>query len=225
MRPKINNSKEVQANPTMDGNYNFLYLDSAVKSMIRIAKFSPDNGKLYSLREVEGIPKKKVKLIDQKVSGNMGVEISADGTYLFFSRATWKLKMGVNGFTIGKLLDSDILFARKRGNKYIYNKAETKHIMRRINTSDLEYAASISFDGLELFFTRFVLADYKMGKIRSRIMRSTRTSLSEPFSEPEMIDAIGCSDFVEGPAISGDAKELYYHKLVGKKFRIYKVSR
>ena len=65
----------------------------------------------------------------------------------------------------------------------------------------------------------------KKENIRSRIMRSTRTSLSESFGKPKMINAIGDSDFVEGPTISGDAKELYYHKHDGKKFRLYKVTR
>ena len=56
-------------------------------------------------------------------------------------------------------------------------------------------------------------------------MRSTRASLSETFSKPVQIEAIGSSDFVEGPAISGDAKDLYYHKREGDKFRLHKVIR
>jgi len=219
--PNVNNSKEVQGNPTMDENYNFLYVDSGIKSMVRIAKFSPDNGELHSLRDFDGVPNREIKLIAQKVYGNMGVEVSANGDYVFFSRAIWDL----NGLAIGKLLGSDILFAEKREGKYVYNHAEAKRIMKRINTSDLEYAASISSDGLELFFTRLALADYTTGNIRSKIMRSMRTSLSQPFSNPEVIDVIGSSDFVEGPAISGDGKELYYHKHDGKKFRLYKVTR
>ncbi len=123
------------------------------------------------------------------------------------------------------LKGSDILFVRKRGDKYVYDYAEAKRIMKHINTSDLEYAASISSDKLELFFTRLRLADFKTGTIRSRIMRSTRSSVSDTFGKPEVIEAIGGSDFVEGPAISGDGRELYYHKHDGKKFRIYKVTR
>jgi hypothetical protein len=40
-----------------------------------------------------------------------------------------------------------------------------------------------------------------------------------------LIEAIGSNDFVEGPAISADENELYYHKRVGNKFRMYKVTR
>ncbi len=223
--PRVNDPREVQANPTMDRRCNLLYLDTAGKTMIRIARFSPDRGRVDSIRDVDGLPGKKVELFARKVRGNMGVEVSADGSYLFFSRATWRLKRGSRGFTVGKLLDSDILFARREGTRYVYDAAETRRMMGRINTPDLEYAASISTDGLELFFTRLALADYKSGRIRSRILRAARPSVTAPFGEPEMVRAIGSRAFVEGPAISGDGKTLYYHKLDGAKFRIYQVRR
>jgi hypothetical protein len=217
--PNVNNAKDVQGNPTMDSSYNFFYIDSGTETMVRMGRFSPDKGELTSIREFKGVPKREVKLIAQKVSGNMGVEVSVNGRVIYFSRATWDL----NGLALGRLLGSDIFFATERDGKYVYDDLEAQRIMRHINTSDLEYAASISSDGLELFFTRLSLADLTSGKIRSKIMRSTRASLSETFSKPIQIEAIGSSDFVEGPAISGDAKELYYHKREGDKFRLYKV--
>jgi hypothetical protein len=217
----VNNAKDVQGNPTMDSGYNFFYIDSGTETMVRMARFSPDTGELTSIREFMGVPKRKVRLIAQKVSGNMGVEVSADGSVVYFSRATWDL----NGLALGGVLESDILFTTKRGGTYVYDDLEVKHIMRHINTSDLEYAASISSDGLELFFTRLALADLTSGSIRSTIMRSTRASLSEAFSKPVQIEAIGSSDFVEGPTISSNDKDLYYHKREGNKFRLYKVTR
>jgi len=219
--PNLNTKKEVEGNPSMDSKYNFFYIDSNVDRMVRTASFAFKTGELRALKVFEGVPKREVKLFAQKFHGNMGVEVSADGNIVFFSRATWNMR----GFSLGKLAGSDILFVRKRKDAYVFDKTEAKRVMQNVNTLDLEYAASISSDGLELFFTRLNIADYKKGNIRSRIMRSTRTSLSEPFSKPKMIDAIGDSDFVEGPAISGDAKELYYHKHDGKKFRLYKVTR
>lgn len=49
------------------------------------------------------------------------------------------------------------------------------------------------------------------------------------FKNPQsvLIDNLenGLDDFVEGPSIGPDCTEFYYHKLVGKKFRLYKVSR
>ena len=97
--------------------------------------------------------------------------------------------------------------------------------MKNINTSDLEYAASISADGLEIFFTRLLSEDLKKGNIRSRIMHATRDDITEPFGIPEVIEAIGTSDFVEGPALSADERELYYHKRVGNKNQLFKASR
>ncbi len=219
--PGINNKKHVQGNPTMDESYNFFYVDSGVRRMVRMARFSPQNGSLSSVMDFDGVPMRKVKLFAQKVHGNMGVEVSADGSTVYFSRATW----GMNGFAPGEVLDSDILFVEKQGDTYIFDQAEAKRIMKHINTSDLEYAASISSDRLNLYFTRLAAEDLKNRNIRSRIMWSTRAAVSDSFGKPEVIEAIGTSDFVEDPAISGDEKELYYHKYDGKKFRIYKVTR
>ena len=39
----------------------------------------------------------------------MGVEVSADGSHMFFSLAAWEL----NGFKIGTVIESDIFFLKK----------------------------------------------------------------------------------------------------------------
>ena len=189
--------------------------------MINKAVFSPEDGNLNSIEELEGIPKRKIMFFKQKICGNMGVEVSTDGSYLFFSRATWDL----NGFKIGGIAESDIFFLKKQNGRYVYNETEALNIMKNINTSDLEYAASISADGLEIFFTRLKLEELIKGNIRSMIMHSTRNDVYEPFGIPEIIEAIGSSDFVEGPAISADDKVLYYHKREGVKNHLYEVSR
>ena len=219
--PNINDKKEVQGNPTMDVNNNFFYVDSGVKRMIRIGQFSADTGQVINVKDVDAIPNRDVKLFAQHVDGNMGVEVSSDGNTVYFSRARWAM----NVFSLGKLMGSNILFLSKKNKKYVFDEVEIKRIMKHINSPDLEYAASISDDGLELFFTRFVLADLQADVIRSMIMHATRTSISSPFDPPQIIESIGRSAFVEGPAISNTNKELYYHKLEGAKFKIYKVSR
>jgi hypothetical protein len=219
--PKVNTGDEVEGNPTMDARYNFFYIDSATRTMVRQSRFHPHSGKLgRSIREVTGVPKRVVKPF-RYFQGNMGVEVSADGKTLFFSRATWRMK----GLKLGPFEDSDILFCQRRNGRLVYNETQAKRIMKNVNTPDMEYAASISADGLELFFTRLPLAGLRQGKPRSSIMRATRNSPAEPFGMPEIIDAIGSDDFVEGPSIGPDGRELYYHKRVGEKFRLYKVSR
>lgn len=217
---KVNTAKEVEGNPTMDADYNFFYIDSSTKTMAIKSHFYPITGKLGALRNVKGIPERVVKPFN-RFQGNMGVEVSADGNTLYFSRATWQMR----GFSLGPFEDSDILFSQRHNGKYLYDEAEAKRVMQYINTPDMEYAASISADGLELFFTRLPLADLKKGKVHSWIMHATRSNLMEAFGMPKVIDAIGVDDFVEGPCIGPDGKELYYHKRVGEKFRLYKVTR
>lgn len=123
------------------------------------------------------------------------------------------------------ITNADILFLKKQDKQFIYDEKEAKRIMRYVNSDDLNYAACISKDGLELFFTRLAIRDIDKGKVKSKIMRATRPNLSSPFGIPEIIQAIGVNDFVEGPALSADEKELYYHKKEQGKFRLYKVSR
>lgn len=103
-------------------------------------------------------------------------------------------------------------------------------VLRNINTDKMEYAPSLSEDQLELFFTK---ADVKSvlgilsGK-KAKIYIAKRNSVSEPFGQPEIIEAIARQDdntFVEAPTITVDGKTLYYHKKDGKKFAIYKVTR
>ncbi|MBU1045255.1 MAG: hypothetical protein KJ915_12770 [Candidatus Omnitrophica bacterium] len=219
--PDVNTAKYVEGNPTMDRRNKFLYIDTAVDRMVRSAKFSSETGQLSDIKEFQTIPNRQIDLVYQKFQGNMGVEISADGKTIYFSRAVWEMR----GMELGRMVGSDILFLTKKNGTYLFDKIWVKNIMQNINTTDLEYAASISADGLELFFTRMELEGLKKGKISSRIMHAVRTSLSEPFGHPVMIQTIGSSNFVEGPAISPDGKELYYHKYNGRKFRIFKVRR
>lgn len=82
--PEVNNRDEVQGNPTMDQYQNFFYIDSGRETMVRTAKFNSSTGELNELRDLVNIPRKNVQLFKQKIHGNMGVEISADGELLFF---------------------------------------------------------------------------------------------------------------------------------------------
>jgi len=221
MGSDINTKKFVEANPTMDENNNFFYIDTSVHRMVSLAKFSPETGQLSGKGEFRNIPSRQMKIVDNKLHGNMGVEISADGKTLYFSRAVWELR----DKDVGRVLSSNVFFLVKKNRDYFFDRMQSRKIMQNINTSDLEYAASISSDGLELFFTRISLEAFKKGKIRSKIMHSTRSSLSLPFNPPQMIKSIGAADFVEGPALTNNNKELYYHKYNGSKFRLFKVKR
>ena len=92
--------------------------------------------------------------------------------------------------------------------------------MAAVNTVDLEYAAAISRDGLELFFTRL-----DIGTLTTTIHRVTRTATDVPFESPELVSAI--RGFVEGPAFSPDERSLYYHKRnqANGLFELWRVTR
>jgi hypothetical protein len=82
----------------------------------------------------------------------------------------------------------------------------------------LVYAASVSADGLELFFT---VADPTGGVVQ--IDRAERSSTSRPFGHVQRVAAI--SGFAEAPSLSGDGTTLYYHLRVGEVFVIEQVTR
>jgi len=220
--PGLNDAKSVQATPTMDRTGRFYYLDSRSPTMVRTATFLPAKGEVRSIGDLQGIPGKKIGFLPPTFTGNMGVEVSADGRTLLLSRARWARK----GTALGSILEADILFlSRGKDGRFHYDPAESRRIMAGVNTPDLEYAPSLAPGGLELFFTRMSAADLRAGKVRSRLMRSTRSSLKDPFGPPVEIEAAGSSDFVEAPTLSGDGKTLVYHKKEGKKFRLYMLSR
>jgi hypothetical protein len=218
--PNVNTATNVEGNPSMDAAGNFFYVDSGAETMVRAARFDPGTGKLSALSEVKGVPTRVVKPF-RYFEGNMGVEVSPDGETLYVSRATWNM----NALWLGMITGADILFSQRRNGEYVFDETRAREVMKNINTPDLEYAESISADGLELFFVRMAAADLKKGTVRSQIMRATRASVTEPFGIPEPITVIGGEDFVEAPSISPDGRELYYHKREGEKFRIYKVTR
>jgi len=167
------------------------------------------------------VPNRRARPLAQEFEGNMDVEVSADGNQLYFSRATWRLKGG----TLGPIKASNIHLSVKHGRQFVFDENESNRVLANINTGDLEYAAAVSTDGLELFFTRLAATDLEAGTIRSRIMRAKRARVTEPFGAPITVGAIGDADFVEGPSISSDGTKLYYHKRVGDKFRIHYVKR
>ena len=219
--PGVNTPKDVQGAPSMDGQFRLYFTDSSSRRMIRRARFIPTSGELASMEELPGIPEREVRLFRQEIDGNMDVEVSPDGSMLFLSRATWDLNL----IWPGRIERSDLLFLQRQEKQFVLDEGRSKRILERINTDDLEYAASISGDGLELFFTRLLRADLKAGRIRSRILVARRKASTEPFGEPSTIEAIGGADFVEGPSLSGDGTTLYYHKREEGSFRIYRVVR
>jgi hypothetical protein len=114
-----------------------------------------------------------------------------------------------------------------RNTKGEFNKApNSDEILRTVNTEALEYAPGLSSDGLELYFTRAATPQQLAkndGMPFIQTMIATRQSTNEPFGTPARLTAI--EGFCEAPSITLDRKQLFFHKKVGKHFRIFRVTR
>jgi len=140
----------------------------------------------------------------------MDAEISADGQSLYFADAFFA------GGSVPSM--SDLALAARAGEGSFLRVTNSAVILQNINTSDLEYAPSISGDGLELFFTRY---SFSTGKFA--ILRARRASTADPFGTPETLTSI--KGFVEAPSLSADGRTLYFHKKVGGKYVIFRTTR
>jgi len=110
---------------------------------------------------------------------------------------------------------ADLRFAIRTETGFAHDPAGDA-LLAAVNTDALEYAPVLSPDQLELFFTRY-------DGLSPQIFLAVRESVTEPFSEPVKIEAL--VGFVEAPTLSADGKSLYYHKLEGGRFVLYRVTR
>ncbi len=111
-----------------------------------------------------------------------------------------------------------IVLARKDGDGF-RAVADSDAQLARVNQGALNYAAAISRDGLELFFTR--VAD--MVHPHPVIIRAARTSLGQAFGTPQPV--AGISGHVEAPSLSADGLTLYYHKRIAGHFVLCEIRR
>lgn len=139
------------------------------------------------------------------------VEIPADGETLF---------VGDGSFTGGPVPETADFDVAVRDGTSFRRLPDARRLLANVDTDGLEYAAALSSDLLELFFTR---AERSAGAFITQILRSTRGSVDEPFDPPESIPSI--SGFVEAPTLSADGRSLDYHRRGGGRFVIYRVTR
>lgn len=203
--------------PTLDRHGNFYFISNRSYDETHSTVY----GGTYRDGKVSG-----VHIVEGNVNGkgppffNMGVEISPDGRTMYYSEAVARPGGG------GPPADSNIRVAKKSGDAFIVPD-NVDEIMENINTQDeMEYAASISEDGLELFFNRskMLIEGNRTTGADLKIMVARRPDKSAPFGEPEVIQTI--SGFVEGATITSDGRVLYYHKRDNSgRFRIARVER
>jgi hypothetical protein len=204
----------VDGTPSFDavGNIYYTSLKSYPKDVRTIYKAIFKDGAALNPIPVEG----DIYVTDRNRRGkelwvSLDPDISDDGAFLFFSEG--RFRPGV-GFPY----PFKVRGAKKVNGKYL--KIDDR-ILANINTNNMEYAPAISSNGLELFFAR-------IGKVKGRpkmigIFVAKRKSPQEPFSRPQKIMAI--TGDVEAPVLSGDEKHLYYHRMDGDRFSVYRVTR
>lgn len=138
-------------------------------------------------------------------------DVSADGTLLFYSEG--RFTPGV-GFPY----PFNIRGARKVDGRFVRG---DDRILQNVNSDSLEYAPAISADGLELFFSRIGKVDGRPAFIG--VFTARREATDAAFGKPERLMAV--TGEVEAPSLSGDGRHLYYHRLDGGRFRVYRVTR
>ncbi len=201
------NTGDLEGVPTLD-NSNILYFVSTrdytqTLSTIYTGVFSND-----TVLNVQLLPN-----ISRMQAGwvNFDVEVSVDGNFLYFVDGRYDQNGGP--------YEANFVIAEKINNNF--QRMSDQSVLNKINTSDLEYAACISPDMLELYFTR-IKAPISISS-QPQIFVSTRKSINEPFNSPYKIDKI--TGFVEAPTISPDGQTIYYHKRENDKFVLYMIRK
>jgi hypothetical protein len=196
------NSSALDAVASIDssGTIYFVSTRSYAQTLMTIYRGHFDRGVVTNVAPVPGL--------SRGVQGqvNFDVEVSADGSTLYF----------VDGlFSGGSVPVAADLAVAVRGDDGQFHRVDSGEFAA-INTSALEYAACISENQLELFFTRIVDGT-------PAIFRATRADRTSPWQPARRLAAI--TGFVEGPTIAPGGVALYYHAKRNGRFVIERVTR
>lgn len=205
------NTPALEGVPTMDraGRFYFVSTRSYQTTFSTLYQGRFANGRLTDVALVAGVSRREAGVV------NFDVEISPDGETLYFVDAQFSPR--------GEPLAADLVIAQRQDDGFT-RANDSAGLLANVNTAAWEYAAAVSADGLELFFTRADIGRTPGNRLAEpKIFRAARPSLDEPFGCPARVGAL--DGFVEAPALSPDARALYYHRLENGRFRIYRVTR
>jgi WD40-like Beta Propeller Repeat len=201
------NTSALEGVPSMDrhGNLFFVSTRSYAETLSTIYRGRFGQGKVSGIELVAGIS------LRQRGMVTFDAEVSADGSTLFVADGRFA------GGHVPETADIDIAVRDGAGFRRLPG---ARDLLRNVNTAALEYAPAVSGDLLELFFTRL---EGSARSPRTAILRAVRPDAGAPFGAPQRLASI--TGFVEAPALSGDGRSLYYHRLDGGRFVILRVAR
>ncbi len=199
------NTKALEGVPAMDRDGTFYFVSTRdygqTLSTIYRGRFA--QGQVTAVELVPGVSRKVPGLV------NFDVDVSPDGETLYFVDAM---------FARGAPQTADLVIARRKGGSF-ERTTDSAAILRQVNSDALEYAPSISADGLMLLFTRVPVGFTQP----PAIYVSHRDNAASPFGKPEKVEGLGA--FVEASTLSPDERAFYYHRKDGKRLSIYRATR
>jgi WD40-like Beta Propeller Repeat len=201
-----NQAGALSGTPTMDddGNLYFVSTRSYAQTLSTVYTGRFDAGSVSDVSLVPGVSGATGGVVD------FDVEVSPDGNTLYVSVGTFD-----GGSAPEK---ASLTIFDKEGTGFVAD-PDSAHLFHAVNKKKfLTYAASISGNGLELFFTRAAVSGGDPA-----IYRASRTRVGRPFGHVQRVAAI--TGFAEAPSLSADGSTLYYHQLVGDQFAIECVTR
>jgi hypothetical protein len=202
------NTADLEGVPTLDsvGNLFFVSTRNYATTLSTLYQCYFSNGTATNVQIINGVSKLQAGWV------NFDIEVSGDGQHLYFVDAQFD--------QTGNPSKADLIIANKNGSGF-QRLPNSSEIMKNINADALEYAACISANQLELYFTRIELPITTA--TLPEILVSTRNKINEPFGIPAKIQTI--TGFAEATTIARDQKTLYYHKKENNKFVLYMISR
>ena len=197
------NSGALDGVPSMDRNglLYFISLRTAATTQASVYRGQFDAGALTGVELVQGVAPTRIATLDFDAS------ISPDGNQLYVVEGLFiflKVPMKAN-----------IVVFERQGTGFV-RAANSDEIMRQLNSGNVAYAPTVSRSGLEIFFNR-------VDGFTPFIYTATRASTTLPFGTPQRVASI--EGMAEGPALSPDEKSLYFHRMEGSQFVLFRVTR
>lgn len=204
----VNEPGELSGTPSLDreGDLYFVSPRFYAETLGTVFTGRFEAGSVSGVHPVQGISGETPGLVD------FDVAVSPDGASIFAS---------VGDYRTGSLSAAHIALYDRAGASFLPDPSSTRLLHAVDKSGMLDYAAAVSSDGLELFFTRAIPA--KGAKGQPTVYRAARSRITKPFGHVQRIGAI--SGFAEAPSLSDDGSTLYYHALTGGVFRIMSVTR